>query len=317
VRFIRLIRGNRPDLSQAFLFHANLLAALFYPCFRVPVIGGFRVNDPRAWRVWLSRLAACQMQKVVCVSQAVADECARRERIPLDKLVVIPNGIDVDAVTSESSHQETVLPFDRWPRSTYAQEQLGISETTPALLFVGRFDHQKGIDVILSKADELLTQLPLHHLILLGDGPLKVDMQCLASRSPHEQRIHFAGQRDDVLKWMQSCQLLLLPTRYEGMPNVVLEAMASGLPIVTSRAEGILELLGEAADSQTVAVGDWEAWVQRVMKLACEPNLLRRLSLENHARCVEYFELHDKLERYEQLYATILAKSMAGSPTID
>jgi starch synthase (maltosyl-transferring) len=172
---------------------------------------------------------------------------------------------------------------------------------------VGRIDIQKGADVLLERADRILRALPAHNIILVGDGPLKVIAQSHASRCEHENRIHFVGRRDDVLKWMQSSELLLLPTRYEGMPNVVLEAMSCGLPIVSTRAEGILELLGESAGDQTVAVNDWDAWTKKVVQLANERERRERLSKENLDRCTKRFNLSDKLEQYEQLYLKVLA----------
>jgi glycosyltransferase involved in cell wall biosynthesis len=306
LRLWSLVRVRPPALAQAFLFHANLLASLVYPVFRIPLVGGIRVTDPRRSRIWLTKLSSSLMEKVVCVSQAVADTCNRREGIPFDKLVVIHNGIECS--DGQASPGDSPQAGSCRGDSCYAQNQLGLPVQTPCLLFVGRLEHQKGVDVLMEQSNLFLEQLPEHHLIILGDGPLKVSMQTFASLSRFEERIHFAGQRDDVMEWMRSSQLLLLPTRYEGMPNVVMEAMVCGLPVMTTRAEGILELLGEAAVEQTVAVGDWNAWRRGVVELAGNPARLSKLSQENRDRCGRYFELAEKMAQYEELYLSILQR---------
>jgi len=307
-RMRQLIRIARPDIVQSFLFHANVLSALAYTPWKIPLIGGIRVVDPSRRRAILSRLASTCMQHVVCVSQSVADSCTIRENIPREKLVVIQNGVRIAGCPSDQVASSTSSQNARGGLCSFAQQKLGLPASTPCLLFVGRIDYQKGADILLERADRILTALPLHNIILVGDGPLKVIAQSHASRCEHENRIHFAGRRDDVLRWMQSSQLLLLPTRYEGMPNVVLEAMSCGLPIVSTRAEGVLELLGEAAVEQTVPVNDWDAWTEKTIHLATSQDNRDRLSDANYDRCVQQFNLTDKLLHYEQLYLDTLAR---------
>ena len=308
----KLLRQSQPDLVQSFLFHANVFSAMVYSPWKIPLVGGARVAEPNRRRAFLSRIAAMRMRRVVCVSQSVATACELRERIPNDKLVVIQNGVSIGNCVSLGSGDPTNKNANISPStsncrpSTFAQQQLGLPMTAPCLLFVGRIDYQKGADVLLERADRILSALPQHHLIVVGDGPLKVISQSHASLCQHEQRIHFTGRRDDVLRWMQSSQLLLLPTRYEGMPNVVLEAMSVGLPIVSTRAEGVVELLGQAAKDQTVAVQDWDAWVEKIIQLATEKEFRDRLSKANYDRCVQQFNLADKLLQYAQLYQTII-----------
>lgn len=300
-KMVRLVQRSRPQVAQSFLFHANAVAAVVYPLHHVPLIGGARVADPRLWRRWINWPASALMKRLVCVSRCVAEYAQRYDYVAEEKIIVIPNGIALPEADQESTggHEP----------STYAQRQLGLGPTTPTLLFVGRLDRQKGIDVLIDRAEEILAQLPLHHIVIVGDGPMKVEVQSRASRIKNEARLHIVGRREDVLRWMQSSCLLLLPTRYEGMPNVVLEAMACGLPIVTTQAEGIVDLLGPAAAEQTVPVEDWDAWQAKVVQVAASPKLRQRLADENHRRCVEEFELQDKMEQYEMLYREFSAST--------
>ena len=281
----RLLKADRPDIVQSLLFHANVVAAWIVPAMRVPLFGGIRVAEPRVLRHALDRWAASRSTKTVCVSQGVADWCIQTERIDPNKLVVIPNGIAIETekhpITSDSH---------------------GVPNGARILLFVGRLEHQKGIDVLISNAISLLTQLPSHHLVFIGDGSMRHALHSLIEQGP-KGRIHYLGQRTDVREWMARSELLLFPTRYEGMPNVILEAMIEGLPVVTTRVEGVAELLGSQMEQQSVAKEDWTALFALAVTLANAPPLRIEIGRANRERVESQFALDKQLKRYESLYS--------------
>jgi len=290
----KLIYEKPPDIVQSFLFHANALASMVYPHSKIPIIGGERVADPRRFRSWITKAAATRMERVICVSQSVALHCEHREGIPREKLVVIPNGIDIENVTPVVE------------QASFAQRQLGLSPDAQCLLFVGRMDLQKGVDGLIENADRILNRLPNFHLILVGEGPLRTALQTRASTLRNDARIHFVGQQLNVLDWMRSSRILLLPTRFEGMPNVILEAMAVGISVATTRAHGVAEVLGPVADQQCVLIDAWDDWVELVLRLATDHDLACRLGTANRKRCEELFDLDKQLLQYEQIYTEIL-----------
>ncbi len=295
-----LVDNSPPDIAQSFLFHANVLASMVYPQHNIPIVGGERVADPRRFRAWVTKAAVKRMARLVCVSQSVALHCEHREGVARDKLIVIPNGIDVRSMRPASEI------------SSFAQRQLALPLCTPCLLFVGRIDYQKGIDGLVSHADELLNKLPQFQLIIIGEGPLRSSLQIQASQLRNEARIHFVGQQPNVLEWMRSSRLLLLPSRYEGMPNVVLEAMAVGIPVATTRAEGIVEALGPAAEEQCVLIDAWEDWIEMVERLATDHELASRIGVANRKRCEEFFDLETQLLLYEKTYQEVLDERAAS-----
>jgi glycosyltransferase involved in cell wall biosynthesis len=297
-RLRQQLRRSRPDIAQSFLFHANVVGAVVYPFFRVPLVGAARVADPRRLRRWLNWFAASMMKKLVCVSRSVAQDCCAYDFVPENKICVIANGIVI-------SNHGPLIHGELSP-SDFAHKQLGIPPGVPLLLFVGRLDRQKGIDILMERADQLLDELPDYQLVIIGDGPLKIESQQRAACCKNESRIHFTGRRDNVIEWMLSSRLLLLPTRYEGMPNVVLEAMSCGLPVAATRAEGIIELLGDVSDEQTTDIEDWDAWQNNVVRLAASAKLHRQLAQDNFNRCRKEFNLFDKLEQYEAIYEEIV-----------
>jgi glycosyltransferase involved in cell wall biosynthesis len=286
-RLRRLVTKTPPEIAQSFLWHANVLCAAAYPRFNIPLVGGHRVAEQRTSRNRWSRWAVTKMHQVVCVSNSLAKWCSKAEGIPPEKLVVIPNGIDLEKVAVEAE-----LPNEL--------------RKQPALLFVGRLHLQKGIDILMDNAESILAALPRHHLILIGYGAFRPVIDSWIKDFPYRDRVHVLGQRADVAAWIKQSQLLILPSRFEGMPNAVLEAMACGIPVATLQVEGISELLGELAPAQSVARDDWHAWRELVIHLGNTPDHCRELGKMNQARVREHFQLDSQLKRYEDLYLGIL-----------
>ena len=280
----RLLTKDRPDIVQSFLWHANIVSAWVVPSLGVPLFGGIRVSEPRKARHALERWATSRSTKTVCVSQGVADWCIQTERVDAGKLIVIPNGIAV------ATERRPIQPNSH-----------AVPDEAKIILFVGRLEYQKGIDILVEHAQVLLDQLPGHHLVVIGEGSLRHELDALSERSSNG-RIHCLGQRNDVREWMARSEFLLLPTRYEGMPNVILEAMIESLPVVTTRVEGVAELLGENLEQQSVAKENWSALFELAVTLARAPQHRIEIGGNNRKRVESEFALEKQLMRYESLY---------------
>lgn len=287
-RLYKEIKNNKPDVIQSFLWHANVISAGIAGRLHIPLVGGIRVAEPRSSRRLLGGWAASRMKKIVCVSQEVATWCQKNECPDSNKLIVIPNGIEVDALAPTSDRLNHNVPT-----------------SARVLLFVGRLEHQKGVDILVERAPKMLEQLPSHHLVVIGDGSMKPLVQSLANISEISGRVHYLGQRDDVQQWMANAELLLLPTRYEGMPNVILEAMATGLPVVTMRVEGVADLLGSTVQLQSVPPNDWDGFFALVQSLATDQEGRNELKMANRTRARTQFELQQQLAKYESLYQSL------------
>jgi glycosyltransferase involved in cell wall biosynthesis len=291
VRWRRLVASDRPDVAQGFLFHANMLGSLIYPRFGVPWVGGIRVADPRRHRQRMEAWASRRMQRVVCVSNAVAQACRSYPAFASDRIDIIPNGIAIGSVV-DKTRQIDLRTSHRIPTEA------------PLLLFVGRWELQKGFDILLHRLPDILRQLPSHHAVLLGDGSGRLHWKSLQERLEVEisRRIHAVGFVDRPRDWMATSQLMILPTRYEGMPNAVMEAMAEGMAVAVTSVEGIEELLSQGGQEQTVASGDWDGWVQMVLRLARDPERCRILGSQNRHHMESHFQLPQQLDRYLSLY---------------
>lgn len=285
-RLAELFRQQQPQVVQSFLFHANVVGTMAARKANMPrVVTGIRVADPSAWRQRVERWLTPQMDKIVCVSQGVADFCRDKCHFPAEKLVVIPNGVDVARFAQ--AIPATLTRF-------------GIGSDKRAIVYIGRLEHQKGLDWLLTDVMRRVLH-GKYHLLLVGDGPLLAELTRAADNMAG--RVHFALWQPDVPEILAASDVLVLPSRWEGMPNVVLEAMAAGKPVVATRAEGVIELLGEGADLQTCAIGDASGFEQRLIRLTRDWNLASELGAQNQQRAAAEFSLAAMISRYEALFS--------------
>src|SRR4029078_7047098 len=125
-------------------------------------------------------------------------------------------------------------------------------------------------------------------LVLVGSGPQKESLFRLATRLRIADRVRLLGWESDATPLIAPADMLVLPSRWEGMPNVVLEAMAAGKPVVATQAEGTVELLGIAAIDQTAAVGNWRGLRERLLEIAQNPQLSADLGQRNRSRAAQF-----------------------------
>ncbi len=287
----RQLTEYAPDVVQTFLFHANVLGArAVRGKARPALVTGVRVADPSRWRQRLEAWSTRRVDRIVCVSRAVAEFCQQQAGFPQAKLQVIPNGIDLSD-----------YPPDRRLRPG----KVGLPNDRRLLLFVGRLHPQKGLDWLLGLTPQLFERMPNHELVLVGDGPQRAELQSMAERLGVADRVRLLGWRADARDLMAAADLLILPSRWEGMPNVVLEAMASGLPVVATRAAGVVELLGPAAPQQTVEFGDGRALIDAIVRTATDPGKSAELGQANRQRVAQHFSLQAMIDAYSELYRSL------------
>jgi starch synthase (maltosyl-transferring) len=275
------------------MFHANVLGRIAGRRAGVrAVASGIRVAERRSrWHLWLDRLTSRWADRYVCVSQSVADFSIVDGAIPSDKIVVIPNGIDLD----------------RYPAEPAELTPLGIHAGRCVVTFVGRLDAQKGVEWLIETAPAWLAGVPECDLLLVGDGPLRRSLEDACRERGIVDRVHLAGWRPDVPEILAASRLLVLPSAWEGMPNVVLEAMASRIPVVATDVEGVTELLGPAAPHQTVPYGDTEAFVGKLVTLVRDDSLAATMAAENRRRAEERFSLSTMVSAYQELWESLVA----------
>lgn len=284
---------RRADLIQSFLFHANLAGRIAARRAGIEcVLSGIRVAErEQRWHVWLDRLTSRRVNRYVCVSQSVAEFSVAEGGLPAEKMVVIPNGIDLD----------------RYPAETPADlREFGIPPGRRVVTYVGRLETQKGVRWMLETAPRWLQRVPGSELLVVGKGPEQAELERLALLGGVRQRVHFAGWQRDVPAILAASSLLVLPSLWEGMPNVVLQAMASRLPVVSTDVEGVRELLGPNVEQQAVPYGDTNALVERIATILSDPEKAAELAENNRIRAESHFSLQRMVAAYQDLWQSLV-----------
>lgn len=289
-RLRRELRQDRPDVVQSFLFHANIMTRLAAKkLLGVKIFSGIRVAERRRyWPLWLDRMTERCVTAHVAVSESVARFSIDHAGLSEAKMVVIPNGVDTTLFEVADVNQ----PHTPGPAT---------------LLYVGRLDPQKNVQMLLRAMPRLFETLSKEHgidaqLFLVGEGPERERLEQLRAQFGLENKVHLFGYRRDIPRLLADAALLVLPSRWEGMPNVVLEAMAAARPVVASRVEGVAELLGDTLDAQSFPCDDAEAMCAKIVAILADPALAAHLGHMNHARAVDHFSIPRMVERYETLW---------------
>jgi starch synthase (maltosyl-transferring) len=293
-RLVGSIRRQTPRLVQSFMFHANVAARLAAPFARDPwVVGGLRVAEhQKRWHRVIDRVTARLGAGSVCVSRGV--ERFSREVVGLapGRLTVIPNGIDTAAY-------EKVTPL---PRAA-----LGVPSGASVALSIGRLDVQKGLADLLNAAEWVTARRPDWHLVLVGDGPERPWLlRRMAARPVLARQVHWLGRRDDVPALLAAADVLVLASLWEGMPNVVLEAMAARRSVVATAVEGSEDLVIPGQTGWLVAPHDPAALGQALLEAALDPERRRRFGAAGRARVEAEFSLTSMVLAYERLWARLL-----------
>jgi glycosyltransferase involved in cell wall biosynthesis len=236
LKIVRLIWRMRPDVVFSTLGHLNLALAMLRPllpngvryigreaCVVSETLNGFL--HPRLWR-WGYRRLYPRFDIVVCQSAGMRDDLIRHFGFPPDKAVIIYNPLDIErirrlAAEACSIHYERMTPH---------------SSTGLQLVAAGRLSREKGFDLLIEALALCNGSQP--RLTLLGEGPLRAALEQLARERGVADRVRFVGFQRNPYPFLMHADAFVLSSRHEGLPNVVLEALACGTPVIATPAPG-------------------------------------------------------------------------------
>jgi glycosyltransferase involved in cell wall biosynthesis len=280
---------QRPHVLQTWLFHANLAGRLAGWWAGVPVIlSGIRVAERRSkWPLRLDRWTQSLVDAHVCVSAAVRDFSQQVAGLDPRKLRVIPNGV-------EARRFAEAQPWDG--------RTVGIPPESPVMVAAGRLDRQKGFDLLLQAivAGGPFPRDP--HWVVVGEGPERANLERQIEERGLTRSVHLLGWRTDLPAILKGATGFVLSSRWEGMPNVVLEAMAAGLPVVAFDVEGVRELVVEQDTGWIVPPEDTTALAGALRDLLVDPAGSVKRGLAGAARVRELFTWERVCAAYSELY---------------
>ncbi len=170
------------------------------------------------------------------------------------------------------------------------------------MTFVGRLHAQNGIDILIRAAGRILRDAPGTTFNIVGEGPEKKVLRNLAAREGVSEHIRFTGFVGNVGNVLAASHLLVLPSRWEGMPNVVLEAMACGRPVVASNVDGCSEVVEDGETGRLVPPEDPDALAEAVLEILQNPERAKAMGQAGRSRAETDFSVSKMVNAYEELY---------------
>jgi len=294
------LRRSRPAILHCYTTLANWAGALAGRAARVPVVV-LSDRDVRTWlRYWQRWVDKCALSLGTCMtmpSEAVKRFDMERLGYPAQRLVVVPNGVDVTGNAACRERQDVPL---RNGAGRGCPQRIG---------YVGRIvEPLKGVGVLLSALRMLRQDGIEFEAILVGDGRDRGPMELLSKRLGLGDSVIFLGERKDAVSLMGSFKLLVVPSLLEGSPNVVLEAMASGVPVLATASGGTLEIVKHGVTGWLVPPGDASALAKAMAWLLKEPEAANQLALQARAWVARNRSMEAAASAMARLYDTLLAE---------
>jgi glycosyltransferase involved in cell wall biosynthesis len=295
-RLVRLLRSWQPHLLSSFMYHANLMGRLAGRLAGVPLlVTSIRSErNGSAAQDWLMRLTNWMDHCQTTNSQQVADSLRQRGLLSSRKSRVIPNGIDPDTLMASRAERDRL------------RSELKLESAEFVWLAIGRLLPQKDYPTLL----EAFAPLARHpaRLLIAGRGPLLADLQEQADRLGVSSQVMFLGVRQDIASLLAAADGFVLSSAWEGMPNVVMEALAAAKPVISTRVGGVAELVQDGKTGWLVPAREPGALSQAMHQLMSLSDAERdRMGWAGREHLSAQFGLDAMARRWMALYNDLLA----------
>ena len=304
----KTLRRERPDAVWCLQGGVTGFAGrLFARLLRVPIIilslHG-RQSERQPALDWPNRLLTpFTTQRVVAVSNEYRQQLIA-EGIAESLISVLYNGVDTARFSPHRS------PSGRGGENSFKRAILGIEPSHPVIGTVGNLLPVKAHEVLLKAAGRVIVQCPDALFVLVGEGERRAALERLAQALGVSQNVRFLGRQRDVSDVMRAFDLFALTSNSEGCPNVILEAMASELPVVSTRVGGVPELVDDEV-SILVPPQDDVALAQAILQLLTDPARRQAMGEAARRRAVERFSIEAMIRAREALLMELLVKYRA------
>jgi glycosyltransferase involved in cell wall biosynthesis len=293
VRLIRTIKKEHPDILHTLMFTSNTWGRIAGITAGVPVIiGSERCVD--LWKRWYHRLIDRVLLRftfrVIGNSDAVKNFYQRTEKIHEDKISVVYNGVDLNE-------------FSGIDVSPSLKKEMGIEWARFIIGAGGRFTEQKGFINLLRAVPLILKVYPDSVFVFVGDGPLRGSFEKFVRENGIKRNVVFTGYRKDILRIFALCDIIAVPSLFEGMPNIVLEAMALKKPVVGTDIPEIAELVEDGKNGLLIPVkNNSKVIAEKIITLLQGPGPRRSMGEKGYNTVMEKFSLDKMVKGYEEIY---------------
>jgi sugar transferase (PEP-CTERM/EpsH1 system associated) len=302
-RLARLFRRTKVDLVHSHTWGTFLYSVLAARLTGTAIIHGehgknmFELTEHNPAKTWARRLLGPRVNRMVTVSDDLRREWIERYRIPERKIVWIPNGVDVTRFRPD--------PADR----AAARRHFGLPESGFMIGSVGRLDPIKNYRLLIDAARIVLAKQEQVAFTVLGDGPCQQELERQAADLGIAGHVHLLGRRYESPRFLQTLDVFVLPSISEGMSNSVIEALATGLPVVCPALPTHREVISAGVDGILIENFTSETLAETLLHLLDDEAERLRLSRAARETACRQFSLQRMVDRHASLYHEVLGRA--------
>jgi glycosyltransferase involved in cell wall biosynthesis len=299
---LKLIDRKQPDILHLHGYGATTFGRIAAAMRQIPAILHEHANltDTPWFQKVADRLLEPYTDIAMAVSKSTADFVIRSRQIPASKVKVVYLGVPLGEFSRVRSADEIAA----------ARQELGLSPDQFAIGTVTRLHESKGNSYLVDAAARVVTARPGARFVLVGEGPLRADLEAQAARLGLEGRFIFAGFRRDAARTLSAFDLTVFPSLWEGTPLTAFEALAAGRPIVATDADGLLDILTDNHDALIVPRRNAVALADKIVWAMDRPDERARLAAAA-GQSGRRYDIADFVRKMERLYTLLHETSRA------
>jgi glycosyltransferase involved in cell wall biosynthesis len=292
INYGKFIIQSKFDIVISFTSSANNLTRLiklFFPYTNFFHIAGERGRDLDRITIsnWIDSKLSKLSDLIICNSKVQREKLILTEKIKPEKVQVIYNGFDFNQM-------KNIIPLDLY-------NEFGIPKGNRVICSVGNLSDHKNIPMYMNVAEKVLSKSDSISFLYVGDGPDLEKYKNETIKRGLNKKVFFIGRRNDVLAILKECNIFILTSAWEGLPNVIIEAMAAKVPMVSTNVDGVSEVITKGHNGYLVKSGDVNKMVDKIYQLLGDDNLCDLFRDNALEIAKSMFGMDKMIDSYEKL----------------
>ncbi|MFN7944709.1 MAG: glycosyltransferase [Blastocatellia bacterium] len=295
-RLVRLLRRTRTDILHTHDFYAGLMGAVAGRLAGVRVITSqrhLRLSDRRS-HLFGQRLMHSLAHRIVVNAAAIRDQLVKAGTAPLTRVALVRNGLLNESAVNRAAIRAQLL------------NELRLKDDALLIGSVARLQPVKGHRFLVEAFAQVADVHPHAHLVLIGDGQVKAEITEQVRRFGLADRVHLMGDRADAAQLIAGCDLSVLASLHEGLPNAVMEAMAAGVPVVATAVGGVNELVTEHRTGWLASPGDADSLFKAISAALSDEAQRALIAAQAREFITSQFSMQRAVSAVEKLYEEML-----------
>ncbi len=293
-------KKNKIQLLHTHLYRANILGRIMGKFANVSIIiSSQRSIDgwKRLYHVLLDKWTINITDCIIANCEAAKKILIEREKVKSNKICVIYNGVDIKNYVTKIT-------------AILLKKELKINDSIPIIGYIGRLHCEKGVDYIPEIAVNLKKYIPQFKFVIIGEGPCKQELRREIKNRDLTENIILISGKENILDFISIMDLVVLPSREESFPQVILEAMSMAKPVVAADVGGVGEIVINGVNGTLVPPGDAEAFTQGICQILQDKNKAYEMGQAGRKQVLENFGIEKMINATESIYNKLIGQKI-------